>query len=68
MESGDKAFFWYQGSSKTKDGAPLEAKGSCGLTGGSGKLKPIKGKGRYNCTPSGDGYSCEVEGEYQVPK
>ena len=68
MESGDKAFFWYQGSSKTKDGAPLEAKGSCGLTGGSGKLKPIKGKGRYNCTPSGDGYSCEVEGEYQLPK
>ncbi|PYT81208.1 MAG: hypothetical protein DMG40_10135 [Acidobacteria bacterium] len=68
MESGDKAFFWYQGTAKSKEGAPLEAKGSWGLTGGSGKLKGIKGKGTYNCTPSGDGLSCEVEGEYQLAK
>jgi len=68
MESGDKAFFWYQGTGKTKDGAPLEAKGNWGITGGSGKLKGLKGKGTYNCTPSGDGYSCEVEGEYQLAK
>jgi hypothetical protein len=68
MESGDKAFFWYQGTGKSKDGAPLEAKGNWGLNGGSGKLKGIKGKGTYNCTPSGDGLSCEVEGEYQLAK
>jgi hypothetical protein len=68
MESGDKAFFSYQGTAKTKDGTPLEAKGNWGLTGGSGKLKGIKGKGTYNCTPAGDGYACEVEGQYQLPK
>ncbi len=68
MESGDKAFFWYQGTAKSKDGAPVEAKGNWGLTGGSGKLKGIKGKGTYSCTPSGDGLSCEVEGEYQLAK
>lgn len=68
MESGDKAFFWYQGRAKSKDGAALEAKGNWGLTGGSGKLKGIKGKGTYSCTPSGDGLSCEVEGEYQLAR
>jgi hypothetical protein len=68
MESGDKAFFWYQGTGTSKDGAPVEVKGNWGLTGGSGKLKGIKGKGTYNCTPSGDGLSCEVEGEYQLAK
>lgn len=68
MESGDKAFFWYQGTATSKDGAPVESKGNWGLTGGSGKLKGIKGKGTYNCTPSGDGLSCDVEGEYQLAK
>src|SRR5438874_11508835 len=68
MESGDKAFFWYQGSGTSKDGAPVEAKGNWGLIGGSGKLKGVRGKGTYNCTPSGDGLSCEIEGEYQPAK
>ena len=64
MESGEKAFFWYQGNGKTKNGA----KGNWGLTGGSGKLRRIKGKRTYDCAPSGDGYSCEVECEYHLPK
>ena len=68
MESGDKVFFWYQGTATTKDGAPLGAKGNWGLNGGSGKMKGIKGKGTYNCTASGDGLSCEVEGEYELAK
>jgi len=69
MESGDKVFFWYQGTATTKDGAPMEVKGNWGLNGGSGKLKGIKGKGTYTCTPSSDGgLSCEVEGEYQLAK
>jgi len=41
------------------------------LNGGRGKLKGIKGKGTYNGTNgtlSGDGWSCEVEGQYQLPK
>ena len=68
MESGDKFFVWYHGTGTSKDGAPVEAKGEWGFTGGSGKLKGIKGKGTYNCTPSGDGLACEVEGEYELAK
>jgi hypothetical protein len=43
-------------------------KGTWGFTGGSGKLKGIKGKGTFTCAPSGDGVACEVEGEYQLAK
>ncbi len=68
MESGDKFFVWYQGAGTSKDGNLVEVKGNWGFTGGSGKLKGIKGKGTYTCTPSGDGLACEVEGEYQLAK
>ena len=68
MESGDKFFVWYQGTGTSKDGAPVELKGNWGFTGGSGKLKGIKGKGTYTCAPARDMLSCEVEGEYQLAK
>ena len=68
MESGDKYFVWYQGTGTTKDGALVAAKGTWMYTGGTGKLKGIKGKGTYNCAASGDGVSCGVEGEYQLAK
>jgi len=51
-----------------KDGNLESGKGTWGFTGGSGKLKGIKGKGTYTCAPSGDGSSCNVEGEYQLAK
>ena len=68
MDSGDKFFVWYQGTATTKDGALVSQKGNWGFNGGSGKLKGIKGKGTYTCAPSGDGMSCEVEGDYQLAK
>jgi hypothetical protein len=68
MESGDKLFVWYQGTGTSKNGIPVEVKGNWGFTGGSGKLKGIKGKGTYTCTPSADELACEVEGEYQLAK
>ena len=68
MESGDKFFVWYQGTSTSKDNAVVEVKGNWGFNGGSGKLKGIKGKGTFSCTPSGDGLSCDVDGEYQLEK
>jgi hypothetical protein len=68
MDSGDKFFVWYQGAATTKDGALVGSKGTWGFTGGSGKLKGIKGKGTYTCSPSGEGFSCEVEGDYQLGK
>jgi hypothetical protein len=68
MESGDKFFVWYQGTTTTKDGAPVDSKGKWGFTGGQGKLKGIKGDGTFSCTPAGDGFSCEVEGQYTLAK
>ena len=49
MESGDKFFVWFQSSGPGKQG-----KGTWGFTGGTGKLKGIKGKGTYTCTVSGE--------------
>jgi hypothetical protein len=68
MDSGDKFFVWYQGTETMKDGALVSHKGNWGFTGGSGKLKGIKGKGTFTCTASGDGSSCEVEGDYELAK
>ena len=68
MESGDKYFVWYQGTGELKEGALQSQKGNWGFTGGSGKLKGIKGKGTYTCVPSGDTVTCEIEGEYQLAK
>lgn len=68
MESGDKVFFWHQGTATNKDDEFVEFKGTWEFTGGSGKLKGIKGKGTVTCTPLGDGISCDIEGEYQLAK
>ena len=69
MDSGDKFFVRYQGTTTLKDGAPIRSKGEWGFTGGTGKLKGIKGKGTYTCAPpSGDVTTCEIEGEYQLAK
>ena len=67
-DGGDKYFIHYQGTATVKGGTPGSAKGTWGFTGGTGKLKGIKGKGTYSCTPSGDSYACDVEGEYQISK
>lgn len=68
MQSGDKAFLPYQGNGTTKDGKPVESKGTFSFASGTGKLKGIKGKGTFKCTPSGEGWSCDTEGEYELPK
>jgi hypothetical protein len=68
MQSGNKVFVWYQGATTTKDGAPLDSKGTWAYTGGTGKLQGIKGKGSYACSPWAGGLSCEFEGDYQLAK
>src|ERR1700676_2607663 len=68
MQSGDKGFVSYWGSETFKDGALVASKGTWAYTGGTGKLKGIKGKGTFTCAPSGDGGGCESEGEYQLAK
>jgi hypothetical protein len=60
MDSGDKVFACHQGEGTYAYGN----EGTWSFTGGSGKLKGIKGKGTYTCSPSG----WDIEGEYQLAK
>jgi hypothetical protein len=49
----------------------LTASGKWIVTGGTGKLRGIKGGGTYTCkiksAEPGAGYACNVEGEYTLP-
>jgi hypothetical protein len=62
-DAGDKYFVSFQGTGTLQDGVETAEKGTWSFTGGTGKLKGITGKGTYNCTPSGDGVSCDIEGQ-----
>jgi len=59
MDSGDKVFISHEGT-----GTPDGQDGTWSFTGGTGKLKGIKGKGTYSCSSSG----CDIAGEYQLAK
>ena len=54
----------------SKDGPPESTKGTWVFLGGTGKLKGIKGKGTFECKPpaADESFSCDVEGEYTLPK
>jgi hypothetical protein len=69
MANGDKYF----ASNKFVDTYQGEALQSgevtWAYTGGTGKLKGLKGKGTSNCKGTADGgWTCDFEGEYQLPK
>src|SRR5262249_25222693 len=69
MESGDKTFTTIKGATAMKDGKPEGDHGTWALTGGTGKLKGIKGKGTYKSTINADGTSTiEFEGDYELPQ
>jgi hypothetical protein len=69
MHSGALVFISYRGVETTsKDGALVGSKGTWAYSGGTGKLKGLKGKGTYRCTPSGDASVCDIEGDYQLAK
>jgi hypothetical protein len=69
FESGDKAFVSFRSSLPQKDGKTVgDSVGTWSYTGGTGKLKGIKGKGTYKVTPNDDGtVTIAVEGEYDLP-
>jgi hypothetical protein len=68
MENGDKVYGRYQGTGGMKDGGPGPAEGTWSFTGGTGKLKGVKGKGTWKTSgaPNGEG-ELQVEGEYSLP-
>jgi hypothetical protein len=68
LQSGDKIAMPYQGSGTSKDNNETQSKGTFSLSGGTGKLKGIKGNCTFSCRSAGEGVSCDVEGEYQLSK
>jgi hypothetical protein len=68
LANGDKSNGYFQDSGILKDGVP-EGEGTWNFTGGTGKLKGIKGKGTFKAKGAADGSgTIEVEGEYELPK
>ncbi len=69
MSNGDKFYVKFQGNDTTKDGKPATTEGTWSYTGGTGKLKGIKGKGTYKGKADAAGNMVfEVAGEYELPK
>lgn len=69
LANGDKMYVRTQGAASLKDNVMESAEGTWSFTGGTGKLKGIKGKGTYKGKAAPDGSATyEVEGEYELPK
>ena len=68
LVNGDRADVRYEGTARFEAGAWRSERGTWTFFGGTGKLKGIKGKGTYNCKPAGEGLTCDIEGEYTLPK
>ena len=68
MDNGDKAYVRYQGMGSMKEGA-FTGEGTWSYTGGTGKLKGLRGKGTYKGSGTPDGASdSKVEGTYSLPE
>jgi hypothetical protein len=67
MDNGDKCYARLQGTATFKDQKLQSDEGTLNFTGGTGKLKGLKGKGTYKCTSEGDNENCDIEGEYSLP-
>lgn len=67
LADNDKAFLRFQGTTMFKNSAPVSGQGTWTFTGGTGKVKGVKGKGTYKGTFKPDGsVSWQIEGDYQV--
>ena len=68
-DNGDKTFTAFHGTTPLKDGKRAgDTNGTWSYTGGTGKLKGIKGKGKYRVTRNDDGtVTVAGEGEYELP-
>ena len=68
MENGDKLFVKFQGGGTLKDDKLVSDGGNWSYTGGTGKMKGIKGKGTYKGKANPDGsLDYEIAGDYTLP-
>jgi hypothetical protein len=69
MENGDKAYVRYQGiGSMTKEGTPASSEGTWSYSGGTGKLKGLKGRGAFKTSGTLDAGEAKLEGTYSLPE
>jgi hypothetical protein len=69
MDNGDKAYIRFQGTGTSKEGGAHSGEGTWSYTGGTGKLKGLKGKGTFKGSgASADVTEDQVEGEYTLPE
>jgi len=69
MDKGDKIYVRYQGGGVMKDGVTQSDSGKWSYTGGTGKMKGIKGHGTYKGKSGSDGsVTYEIEGDYEIGK
>lgn len=67
MDNGDKAYVRYQGAGTSTQEAG-SGEGTWSYTGGTGKLKGLKGKGTYKTSmDSSGGLESKIEGAYTLP-
>lgn len=65
MENGDKVYVRFQGMGGMKEEGPA-GEGTWSFTGGTGKLKGVKGKGTYKAFETSDAGGFQMEGEYSL--
>jgi hypothetical protein len=69
MSNGDRFTVRTQATDALKDGQPQSTSGTWSFVSGTGKIKGIKGGGKFKGKPDADGSMViEVEGEYTLPK
>ena len=69
MDNGDKAYIRFQGTGTSKEGGAHTGEGTWSYTGGTGKLKGLKGKGTFKSSgATADTTEDQVEGEYTLPE
>jgi hypothetical protein len=69
MDNGDKAYVRFQGTGTSSPDGARSGEGTWSYTGGTGKLKGLKGKGTFKSSgSSADVTEDQVEGEYSLPE
>ena len=68
MNNGDRYFLSYEGTATMNGNIPEHLEGKWNFTGGTGKLKKLKGSGTYTAHPAADGgMEFAINGDYELP-
>jgi hypothetical protein len=68
LANGDQFQVRLDGKTLLKAGEPVSGEGKWTFVDGTGAVKGVKGGGNYTCKGGPDGMTCEVTGDYKLPK